>query len=442
MSIRNQIMPFVAQALTSEKTQSIQRRASELKRRVKNTPHTIIFYHRISDPYSYLLLQTFPNILNQFAIDLQIKLVTDLPADMTPEPELLEKYARTDAQQLAQFHQLKFPSSTQQPSKENCLLATQILLQQQNSTNLLQIALEVTESTWDFGSTTLSSCANRYGTTNLETTLQITTAHTAELVRNGHYLSAMLYYGGEWYWGVDRLFHLADRLSQLDLNKAPIDWNSFNKQYQTHYDGYHTLQRPPQNMQILDFYFSFRSPYSYIALERTFQLCDHYKISLNIKPVLPMVMRGLTVPKAKRLYILRDTKREAKKHGIAFGKICDPIGNGVERCLAIYAYAKKENKEQEYLLSVCKGIWSEGVDVASDDLSKLVERAGLSWPTAQNYLQEEQSPIDNWQRWTETNRKDLFDQGIWGVPSYQYGDTVVWGQDRLWAIEQAIVGTG
>ena len=154
-----------------------------------------------------------------------------------------------------------------------------------------------------------------------------------------------------------------------------------------------------------------------------------------------MVMRGLTVPKAKRLYILKDTKREAHLNGIAFGKICDPLGSGVERCLAIFSYAKEQSREREYLLSVCKGIWSEGVDVASNDLGKLVERAGLDWPTAQTYFQTKQPHYNDWRVWTEKNRKDLSKRGIWGVPSYQYGELVVWGQDRIWAIEQAIAGT-
>ena len=36
------------------------------------------------------------------------------------------------------------------------------------------------------------------------------TAHRAELK---HYSGAMFYYGKEWYWGVDRLYHLEKRLA-------------------------------------------------------------------------------------------------------------------------------------------------------------------------------------------------------------------------------------
>ena len=50
---------------------------------------------------------------------------------------------------------------------------------------------------------------------------------TALRRRLGHYLGAMLHYGGEWYWGVDRLWHLERRLQQLGtlrpgMSAAPI----------------------------------------------------------------------------------------------------------------------------------------------------------------------------------------------------------------------------
>jgi 2-hydroxychromene-2-carboxylate isomerase len=32
----------------------------------------------------------------------------------------------------------------------------------------------------------------------------------------------------------------------------------------------------------------------------------------------------------------------------------------------------------------------------------------------------------------------MFARGLWGVPSSVVNDTAVWGQDRLWAVEQAL----
>ena len=62
------------------------------------------------------------------------------------------------------------------------------------------------------------------------------------------------------------------------------------------------------------------------------------------------------------------------------------------------------------------------------------ERAGLSWPDAQQALQDEA-----WRQTAEANRRDMLDLGLWGVPSFHVADTAVWGQDRLWAIEHALL---
>ena len=44
--------------------------------------------------------------------------------------------------------------------------------------------------------------------------------------------------------------------------------------------------------------------------------------------VIPMAMRGQSVPRAKRLHTLRDADREAARLGMPFGRIHDPIGDG------------------------------------------------------------------------------------------------------------------
>jgi 2-hydroxychromene-2-carboxylate isomerase len=35
--------------------------------------------------------------------------------------------------------------------------------------------------------------------------------------------------------------------------------------------------------------------------------------------------------------------------------------------------------------------------------------------------------------------KELSSEGMWGVPCMKFGEFCVWGQDRLWAIEQEVL---
>ena len=138
----------------------------------------------------------------------------------------------------------------------------------------------------------------------------------------------------------------------------------------------------------LDFYFSFRSPYSYISLERIFNLEKKYDIELNVKPVLPMVMRGLPVPTQKGLYIVKDTARIARKLEIPFGEISDPVGKGVENCMSLYQYIKEKGKEKEFLLSATTGCLVRVLNLANySDLKKVVSRIGLNFDEAKNTFQ-------------------------------------------------------
>jgi 2-hydroxychromene-2-carboxylate isomerase len=184
----------------------------------------------------------------------------------------------------------------------------------------------------------------------------------------------------------------------------------------------------------LELFFSFRSPYSYLALDRARALADTYGVPLVIKPVLPMVMRGLAVPRTKRMYIVRDAAREARRLGIPFGRICDPLGVGVERCLAVFEDAEREGLAFELVHSAARGIWSEALDMANDDdLSIVVRRAGLDWSKTQRSLSRLA-----WRTRAENNRRALLDLGLWGVPSFRLGDYACWGQDRMESIEDRL----
>jgi 2-hydroxychromene-2-carboxylate isomerase len=44
-----------------------------------------------------------------------------------------------------------------------------------------------------------------------------------------------------------------------------------------------------------------------------------------------------------------------------------------------------------------------------------------------------------WRQNAEAHRVELLGLGLWGVPSFRVRDTAVWGQDRLWAVQQALL---
>ena len=179
---------------------------------------------------------------------------------------------------------------------------------------------------------------------------------------------------------------------------------------------------------------SFRSPYTYIAAERIKALADAYGAELSLRFVLPMVMRGLPVPAAKRRYILQDATREARRTGVPFGRINDPLGKPVERGYSLLPWAINAGRGFEYSLSFMRAVWSEGIDAGSNKgLRQIVERAELDWASARQLIGN-----DDWRAEAEANRQEMMDLGLWGVPSFRVGNTATWGQDRLWVVEKAL----
>ena len=185
----------------------------------------------------------------------------------------------------------------------------------------------------------------------------------------------------------------------------------------------------------IEIWFSFRSPYSWIAFPRVRRLARHYGASLRLRYILPMVMRGLPVPPVKTMYITLDTKREAQRVGLPYGRIVDPVGAGAARCLAVLHHAVRLGQGETFAEQAMKAAFADGIDLASDvGLFAVARAAGLTDDQTRAALADE-----SWREAAEDNRRALFDAGLWGAPTYRVnGGPAHWGQDRLWALEQDI----
>jgi 2-hydroxychromene-2-carboxylate isomerase len=184
----------------------------------------------------------------------------------------------------------------------------------------------------------------------------------------------------------------------------------------------------------VDFFYSFRSPYSYLAAPRAFELADRHDIDLVFRGVTPMAMRGQSVPMSKRLHTLRDVKREADRLGMPFGRVHDPIGDGARRCLVVSEHAVDAGRVREFVLEAGRAIWSDAADVATDrGLRPVCESAGLSWEDCAAALEDPamQARVDK-------NIAALLALGHWGVPVLIVRGEPFWGQDRIEDAEAAL----
>lgn len=188
----------------------------------------------------------------------------------------------------------------------------------------------------------------------------------------------------------------------------------------------------------VELFFSFRSPYSYLAGPRAFALPDRFDVALDFRGVIPMVMRGQAVPKAKSLHTLRDVDREARRLGLPFGRVHDPLGAGALRCLAVSEHAKDAGRAREFVLTASRGIWAEAIDVSRDaGLRDVCERAGLSWPACAAAVEDPalRARVD-------ANTAALAALPHWGVPVLTFAGQRYWGQDRIEDLEIALRDAG
>jgi 2-hydroxychromene-2-carboxylate isomerase len=413
----------------------IQRFLAEWKRKLTFKPHVISVFLQVDDPYSYLLSHYLPLVSSQYKnLEFRYYLCQALRHEFMPAPDMLAEYAPMECVLLAGEFGIPFLDKGDAPVVEHRRDLLDFLADEQGEGDFNETFRQALSVYWRGDTEGVDRLLGRPQPSRPDTNILIS-QNQLLLRKLGHYNTATVHYGGEWYWGVDRLHYLTSRLDKLGLNRWPeqnADLASLEQAKQLSLPA--AVPGAAENLPPLEMFYSFRSPYSYLALQRTFDIADAFGLKLEVRPVLPMVMRGMAVPRPKLLYIAKDACREAERLGIPFGKMFDPVGLGAERCLAAFYYAKSQGRERDFLLAAGKAIWSEGVDIATDEgMEHVADGSGLFWPELKAAL----AP-DDWRAIVEQNREAMSESGVWGVPSFRVGELALWGQDRDWLLARMI----
>lgn len=435
MSLRRIVQNRVTYALLSPRTRNALRAVARARRRLRGARPQVLYFHQVDDPYSQLASQILSRFAESYDVELQIRLANPPSDETAPDRERLITYSRRDAAAIAVPYGVAFNDLGRQPIPENCDLAAKILAAHLGAAIFAKLAPRVGEALWNDDTASLQQIAAAFPPADAATTACALTSGTKERERLRHYSSATFYYEGEWYWGVDRLHYLESRLTAEGLRLVGGD-----EPIVPRLDvGAERPEGASKNIT-LEYFPSLRSPYSAISTARTFELADRLSVKLVLKPVLPMVMRGLPVPAAKGIYILRDTKREAEKLGVPFGNLFDPVGRPVERAFSLYPFACEKGRGPEFLEAFLLDSFGGGIDTRTDSgLQHVVERAGLEWAEGRKRLDG-----DQWRDELEENRRHMLEAGLWGVPSYRVrsegeSDFTTWGQDRIWLVEKELL---
>jgi len=410
-----------------------QRKRVERARAKAGSPHVIEYFHQVEDGYSHLAAQVLAALAERYEIQLTCHLVGGPMGKNAAEPELLLRLSRYDAFHVAGEYGLAFPRHEAEPEPAAVQRAAAILAAQSDR-DFIARAAEVGHALWTDDNAALQRLAGQFGCADDAVTTARIAAGTARRAALRHYSGAMFYYGGEWYWGVDRLYHLEQRLAALGLDRQA---------------GAPALVPRPEvaigplrddGRLTLEVFPSLRSPYTAISFDRAVELARGTGVKLVVRPVLPMVMRGVPATRQKGMYIFWDAAREARAAGVPFGNFYDPIGDPARRGYSLYPWACTQGKGIELISAFLRCAFAEGVNLLHDKgLRKVVEMAGLDWQQARQIVGQ-----GGWEPLLEANRLAMYDSGLWGVPSFRLLDEsgktllALWGQDRLWLFAREI----
>lgn len=204
----------------------------------------------------------------------------------------------------------------------------------------------------------------------------------------------------------------------------------------------------------IDLYWSFRSPYSYLATPGALAVKEKYDVQIDFRPVLPLAVRqpGFFSPdNLKRArYIMIDWPRRAEMLGMPHvWPSPDPIVQDptsfkvaeeqpyIYRLTYLGVEAQRRDRGIEFAAEASRLIfggtrdWHEG-----EHLAQAAARAGLDLAEMEAAIAQPDSHLAE----IEESQRQLEQSGQWGVPTFVFNGEPFFGQDRIdtlcWRLDQ------
>ncbi|WP_375786242.1 2-hydroxychromene-2-carboxylate isomerase [Bradyrhizobium sp. Pha-3] len=197
----------------------------------------------------------------------------------------------------------------------------------------------------------------------------------------------------------------------------------------------------------VDLFFSFRSPYSYLALPKTLRMVADYDLTVNLRPVYPLAVRvpgffKKTNPQFAR-YVVLDSSRVAKHENIPFRfPRPDPIVQDmttldvaehqpyIHRLSRLGAAAQLEGRSLAFTAAISRVLWDGSVKGwnEGDHLAKAAAAAGFDLAAMDAAIAADP---DRHEAVVKGNEDAHAASGHWGVPTFVFESEPFFGQDRI-----------
>lgn len=197
----------------------------------------------------------------------------------------------------------------------------------------------------------------------------------------------------------------------------------------------------------VDLFWSFRSPYSYLALPRVIRAVAEYDLDVQLRPVYPLAVRvpdffKRANPQFAR-YVGLDARRVAESEGIPFGPPRpDPIVQNMQtlevaaeqplirRLTRLGAAAQLAGRALPFASEVSRLVWGSGVEGwdRGDHLAGAAARAGFDLAELDRAIAADP---DKYEAVISDNEQAHKASGHWGVPTFVFQGEPFFGQDRI-----------
>jgi 2-hydroxychromene-2-carboxylate isomerase len=190
----------------------------------------------------------------------------------------------------------------------------------------------------------------------------------------------------------------------------------------------------------VDLFFSFRSPYSYLAMPKAMKLVADYDVTVNLRPVYPLAVRvpgffKRANPQFAR-YVVLDSSRVAEHENIPFRfPRPDPIVQDmatlevaeyqpyIHRLTRLGAAAQLEGRSLVFVDAISRVLWDGSVKNWNEGDHLARAAAAMDAVVA--------SDPDRYERIIADNEEDHAASGHWGVPTFVFENEPFFGQDRI-----------
>lgn len=206
----------------------------------------------------------------------------------------------------------------------------------------------------------------------------------------------------------------------------------------------------------IDLYWSFRSPYSYLATPRFVSLAETYDLAVAVRIVAPIAIRDPRfferVDPLMPPYVVMDSARVAEALGVPFRwPRPDPVVMDmktraiaddqpyIHRLNALGIEAVRRGRGLAFIESVSRLIWDGATDGwhEGDHLARAAAAAGLDLAEMDRAIARR--PEDH-RAELDRNAAALREAGHWGVPTAVFQGEAFFGQDRIdllvWRMKQ------